>query len=57
MLLVGKSIGRQNGRGHLHGPMITYITSKGSVGDYIKRYLDETDASEKIPPWNDLKRI
>lgn len=29
-------------------PMLVYITSKGSVGDYIKRYLDKTDASEKI---------
>lgn len=37
--------------------MIAYITSKGSVGDYIKRYLDETDASEEIPSWNDLNRI
>ena len=36
-------------------PMLAYITSKGSVGDYIKRYLDETDASEEIPSWNDLK--
>lgn len=37
--------------------MIAYITSKGSLGDYIKKYLDETDASEEIPSWNDLKRI
>lgn len=36
-------------------PMLAYITSKGSVGDYIKRYLDETDASEEIPSWSDLK--
>lgn len=28
-------------------PMLAYITSKGSVKDYIKRYLDETDVSEK----------
>lgn len=36
-------------------PMLAYITSKGSVGDFIKRYLDETDASEEMPSWNDLK--
>lgn len=42
---------------HLHGPMIAYFTSKGCVEDYIKKYLDKTDASEEIPSWNDLKRI
>lgn len=35
--------------------MLAYITSKGRVGDYIKIYLDETDASEKVPSWNDFK--
>lgn len=28
-------------------PLLAYITSKGSVGDFIKRYLDETEASEE----------
>lgn len=36
-------------------PMLAYFTSKGSVGDFIKRYLDETDASEEMPSRNDLK--
>lgn len=36
-------------------PMLAYITSKGSVGDFIKRYLDETKASEEVPSWHNLR--
>lgn len=38
-------------------PMLAYITKKGSVGYYIKRYLDETDASERNAVVEQLKRI
>lgn len=36
-------------------PMLAYVTSKGSVGDFIKRYLDETAAAEEVPSWHDLR--
>lgn len=36
-------------------PMLTYITIKGSIGDFIKIYLDELDSSEEMPSWNDFK--
>ena len=34
-------------------PILAYMTCKGSVGDFIKRYFDETE----IPSWNDLKTL
>ena len=37
-------------------PTLAYMTCKGSVGDFIKRYFDETEISEGIPSWNDLKK-
>lgn len=36
-----------SGKSNHQIPLLAYITSKGSVGDFIKRYLDETEASEK----------
>lgn len=36
-------------------PKIAYVTCKGSVGDFIKRYLTEIEASGELPSWNDLK--
>lgn len=36
--------------------MLAHITSESSLGDNIKRYLDETDALEEIPFKNDLKK-
>ena len=38
-------------------PNLAYMTCKGSVGDFIKRYFDETEISEGIPSWNDLKKL
>lgn len=38
-------------------PMFAYITNKGSVGDYIKRILDETEAAEEVPSWTDLREM
>lgn len=38
-------------------PTLAYMTCKGSVGDFIKRYLDETEALESVPSWNDLKKL
>ena len=38
-------------------PTLAYMTCKGSVGDFIKRYLDETEASESVASWNDLKKL
>lgn len=38
-------------------PKIAYVTCKGSVGDFIKRYLTEIEASGELPSWNDLKQI
>jgi hypothetical protein len=32
------------------------MTCKGSVEVFIKRYFDETEMSESIPSWNDLKK-
>lgn len=37
--------------------MFVYIMSKGLVGDYIKRYLDEIDVFEEILFWNDFKEF
>jgi hypothetical protein len=34
-------------------PILAYMTCKGSVGNFIKRYFDETE----IPSWNDLKTL
>lgn len=36
-------------------PMLGYVTSKGSVGDFIKRYLDETAAAEEVASWHNLR--
>jgi hypothetical protein len=33
------------------------MTCKRSVGDFIKRYLDETEALKSVPSWNDLKKL
>lgn len=41
-------------RGHKIS-MLANITSKGSLGNYITRYLVETDVSKEIPSWNVLK--
>lgn len=38
-------------------PKIAYVTCKGSVGDFIKRYLTEIEASGELPSWNDLKHL
>lgn len=38
-------------------PKIAYVTCKGSVGDFIKRYLTEIEASGELPSWNDLKQF
>lgn len=38
-------------------PKIVYVTCKGSVGDFIKRYLTEIEASGELPSWNDLKQF
>lgn len=38
-------------------PKIAYVTCKGSVGDFIKRYLTEIEASGELPSWNVLKQF
>lgn len=38
-------------------PKIAYVTCKGSVGDLIKIYLTEIEASGELPSWNDLKQF
>lgn len=38
-------------------PKIAYVTCKGSVGDFIKRYLTEIESSGELPNWNDLKQF
>lgn len=38
-------------------PKIAYVTCKGSVGDFIKRYLTEIEASGELPSRNDLKQF
>jgi hypothetical protein len=37
-------------------PILAYMTCKGSVGDFMKRYFDETEISEGVPNWNDFKK-
>lgn len=36
---------------------IAYVTCKGSVGIFIKRYLTEMVASCELLNWNDLKQL
>lgn len=38
-------------------PKIAYVTCKGFVGDFIKIYLTEIEASGDLPSWNDLKHF
>jgi hypothetical protein len=38
-------------------PTLAYMTCKGSVVDFIKRYLEETEALESVSSWNDLKKL
>lgn len=38
-------------------PKIAYITCKGSVGDFIKRYLTEIEALGELPSQKYLKQF
>lgn len=38
-------------------PKIAYVTRKGSLGDFIKRYLTEMEAPGELLSWNDLKQF
>jgi hypothetical protein len=46
-----------SGKQNHEAPILAYKTCKGSVGDFIKRYLDESEALESVLSWNDLKKF
>jgi hypothetical protein len=52
-----KKYALMSGKHNHEVPTLAYMTCKGSVSDFIKRYLDETEASESVPSWNDLKKL
>ena len=38
-------------------PRIVLMTCMGTVGDFVKRYLEEIESKGKLPDWSDLKRL
>ncbi|KAK3108899.1 hypothetical protein FSP39_018195 [Pinctada imbricata] len=38
-------------------PRIVLMTCKGTVGDFVKRYLEEIESEGEIPDWTNLKRL
>ena len=38
-------------------PRIVLMTCTGTVGDFVKRYLDETESSGSTPDWPHLKKL
>ena len=38
-------------------PQIVHVTCTGLVADFVKRYIDEVEASKDTPNWRDLKLL